>query len=208
MSEVDIEVSETEHTAAVSDINVALIPLVLISFALTGGYCIFSLLTAHERDPIPSFVDFLELYDCDCNNWPPQNCTSECFATDDHDESKSPVEQCSPSSSGVGYTCGIAGLVGLEIAQESVEIGLPCELVVTAHTPCFPVRVVHGQTERPPIERFHHHRRVYHQWPKFNLKMPPALSQGTVIAASGGATKPFNVHVMVGSEPAYLNVSL
>jgi hypothetical protein len=209
MSEVDIEVSETEHTAAVSDINVALIPLFLVSFALTGGYCIFSLLTAHERDPIPSFVDFLELYDCDCNNWPPQICASECFATDDDDGSKSPVEQCPPSSSGIGCTCD--GLMGLEIVQESVETGLPCELVVIAHTPCFPVRV--AQTERPPIARFHHHRRVRHQWPKFKLKMPPALSQSqgrvmTVITASGGANKPFNVLVGSDHEPAYLNVTL
>jgi hypothetical protein len=98
----------------------------------------------------------------------------------------------------------------IKIAQESlVENSLPCELVVTAHTPCCPVSHSVVQTERPPIARFHHHRYMYHQWPKFKLRMPPALSQGravTVIADSGGATKPFNV--LVGSEPAYLNVSL
>ena len=59
MSEVDIEVSETEHTA-VSDINVALIPLFLVSLALTGGYYIFSLLTTHERESqFPVSLTFL-----------------------------------------------------------------------------------------------------------------------------------------------------
>ena len=59
MSEVDIELSaETDHT--VSDINVALIPLVIVSFALTGGYYIFSLLTAHERESqFPVLLTFL-----------------------------------------------------------------------------------------------------------------------------------------------------
>ena len=185
MFEVDIEVSETEHT--VSDINVALIPLFLISFALTGGYYIFSLLTTHEREPIPSFVDFLELHD-----WPPEHYASECIDATDH-ESNSPLEQSSLSAIGCG------GLVGLRIAQESVENGSPCELVVTAHAPCFPVNTVH----KPP--RFHHC--VYHPWPK--LRIPPALymSQNdmmeTIITVSGRATKTFNV--LVG-EPAYFNM--
>ena len=201
MSEVDIEVSETEHTA-VSDINVALIPLFLVSFALTGGYYIFSLLTVHEREPIPSFVDFLELYDC---NWPPADSVSE--STDD--EFKITFQdQCCLGSSGVGCD----GLLGLETAQESIENGLPYELVVTAPTPCFPTSM--AQTAEPPIARFRRpHRYVYHQWPKFKLRVPPVpvLSQNRaatvhVIAASGGATKSFNV--LVGSEPAYYNVTL
>ena len=188
MSEVDIEVSETEHT--VSDINVALIPLVIVSFVLTGGYYILSLLTTHEREPIPSFVDFLELHDC---NWPPDSA-SECIATDD--ESKSPLEQCSPISSGIGCD----GLVGLGVAQESGENGnLPCELVVTTHTPCFPVNAIH----KPP--RFHH-QHVYHWCPRSRmLPAPPRLSTmaATIISASEGATNQFNM--LVGSEPAYLN---
>ena len=202
MSEVDIEVSETEH-AAVSDINVALIPLFLVSLVLTGGYYIISLLTAHEREPIPSFVDFLELYDC---NWPLADSVSE--STDD--EFKITFQdQCCLGSSGVGCD----GLLGLETAQESVENGLPCELVVTAPTPCFPASV--AQTAELPIARFRRpHQHVYRQWPKFKLRVPPVLpvlSQNRaatvhVIAASGGATKPFNV--LVGSEPAYYNVTL
>ena len=111
MSEVDIEVSaaETEHT--VSDINVALIPLFL---ALTGGFYILSFLsTTHEqREPIPSFVDFLELYDC---NWPSDSANDKIT----NDESKSLLEQCSQSLSGVGCD-GL--MVGLGIAQESVEM--------------------------------------------------------------------------------------
>ena len=159
-----------------------MIPLFLISFALTGYYYIFSLLTTHERDPIPSFVDFLELYD-----WPPEHYASECINATDH-ESNSPLEQSSLSA----IECG-----GLRIAQESVENRSPCELVVTAHAPCFPVNTVHKPS------RFH--CRVYHPWPK--LRIPPALSQNdrvaTIITVSGGATKPFNV--LVG-EPAYFNL--
>ena len=180
MSEVDIEVSETEHT--VNGINVALIPLVIVSFALTGGYYIFSFLTTHEKEPIPSFVDFLELYDC-----PPEHYASEYYVVSGH-ESKSSLEQCSPSGMKHG---------GLVIAQESVENGSPGELVVMAHAPCFPVNAVH----KPP--RFRHS--VYHQWPK--LRVPPALPQNdmvaTIITASGGAAKPFSV--LVG-EPAYFNI--
>ena len=205
MSEIDIEVSETEDTA-VSDINVALIPLFLVSLALTGGFYIVSLLTAHERAPIPSFVDFLELYDC---NWPTDHdsASESTNATDDEFKITS-QEQCFLGWSGVPIGCD--GLLGLESAQESIENGLPCELVVTAPTPCFPASV--AQTAEPPITRFHRpHRHVYHQWPKFKLRMPSVLSQNRaatvhVIAAAGGATKPFNV--LAGSEPAYYNVTL
>ena len=200
MSEVDIEASaaETEHT--ISDINVALIPLFLVSLAFTGGYYIISFFTTHEREPIPSFVDFLELYDC---NWP-SDSTSESFnitCTDDQD-SKTPLEQCSQRLSGPGD--GL--VVGLGIAQESAENGLPCELVVAAHTPCFPEAV--NVVQKPPrLCHFRHHRHVYHQWPQ--LRMPPALSHTgpvvTIITASGAANKPFNV--LVG-EPAYFNTTL
>ena len=208
MSEVDIEVSETEHPA-VSDINVALIPLFLVSLALTGGYYIFSLFTAHEREPIPSFVDFLELYDC---NWPTDHdsASESTNATDDEFLKITSQEQCSLGWSGVPIACD--GLLGMETAQESVENGLPCELVVTAPTPCFPASV--AQTAELPIARCRRpHQHVYHRWPKFKLRVPPVpvLSQNReatvhVIAATGGATKPFNV--LVGSEPAYYNITL
>ena len=123
MSEVDIEVSETEHTA-VSDINVALIPLFLVSLALTGGYYIFSLLTAHEREPIPSFVDFLELYDC---NWPTDHDSASESTNATGDEFKITFqEQCSLGWSGVLIGCD--GLLGLEIKLLKKVLKMVCHV--------------------------------------------------------------------------------
>ena len=107
------------------------------------------------------------------------------IATDD--ESKSPLEQCSPSSSGIG--CDGLQLVGLGVAQESGENGnLPCELVVTAHTPRFPVNAIH----KPP--RFGH-QHVYHQYkcPRLRMLSAPPSTVAAIITASEGATNPFNV---------------
>ena len=62
MLEVDVEVSETDHS--VSDINLPLIPLFVLIFALTDGYhYALSLFTIHDKELIPSYVDFPELSD-------------------------------------------------------------------------------------------------------------------------------------------------
>ena len=92
MLEVDIEVSETDHS--VSDINLPLICSHNILFSFTDGYhYALSLFIIHDKELIPSYVDFLELYD-----WPPgyndNDPVSECIAT----ESKSLLERwfCGP----------------------------------------------------------------------------------------------------------------
>ena len=180
MLEVDVEVSETDHSA--SDISLPLIPLFVLIFALTDGYhYALSLFTTHDKELIPSYVDFLELYD-----WPPgyndNDPVSECIVTG----SKSLLERRSPGE----IKC--CGFMDLNIAQESVENVSPHEMVVVTHTQCF---VVHKQ-------RFHHQ---LPPWPRFGMPAPHPNGVTTIItstASTGDAAKPFNLLV---DEPVYFN---
>ena len=163
-----------------SVISMPLIPLFVLIFALTDGYhYALSLFTIHDKELIPSYVDFLELSD-----WPlghnHSDPVSECIATTG---SKSLLERQSPGE----IKCG--GFMGPNIAQESVENVSPCEMVVVTHTQCF---VVHKQ-------RFHCH---LPPWPRIGMPAPHPNGVTTIITSTGDAAKPFNLLV---DEPAYFN---
>ena len=183
MLEVDIEASEPDHSASANDINLPLIPLLVLVFSLTDGYYYtLSLFTTCDKELIPSYVDFLELYDL-----PESNAT----------ESKSPLEQRSPGTSEI--KCG--GFWGLEIAQQTVDDGAPHEMVVAMHTSCFDLDTVYEH--RFLKRRFHHY---LYKWPRLGMPdaTPPTRNGATtiVIASEGVATKSFDLLV---DEPAYLN---
>ena len=148
----------------------------------TTMLCHCSLITAHDKELIPSYVDVLELYD-----WSPgyndNDPISECIAT----ESKSLLERRSPGE----IKC--CGFMGLDIAQESVKNVSPHEMVVVTHAQCF---VVHNR-------RFHCHLQPPCIWPRDGMPALHPNSVATNITASKGITaKLFNLLV---DEPAYFN---